>query len=173
LRKIISVICFILGIAIAGFLLCVWLFGHGRKLSYNKHVFKENQADYSLAAGLIYEDYMKRDTEQNEMYIMSDSSLCYFNSETDRYEEISLTEEQLKSIQNVKRVYQLDKHGLDSIWVNKGFVCFGNINGRNSFVYSVDDVKPQFVNFPDEKVNHIYTEKIDAHWYYACDRSKV
>lgn len=80
----------------------------------------------------------------------------------------SLTPYQKQAFDTVKSIFRLDHHGLENIFVNDNFVVFGIENGRASFIYSLSDKKPDFVNSPKEENENIFVEKIDDKWYYAC-----
>ena len=158
-------------------LLCMLLAGCGRTLSYDKDSFLENQKSYSTIAQLIYNNYIEKNLSEDRLYLITERSVGYYDKESPDISPniiyLDLTKEQSEMAKRIFDSYRLDKHSLDSVWVNKGFVCFGNINGRNSLIYSADDVEPNFVNRPSEKVEHVYIEKICDHWYYACDKGKT
>lgn len=83
---------------------------------------------------------------------------------------ISLTDKEYQALQTVYDNYNPDKHSLEYIRACDGFAAFCEANGRASFIYSVDDEKPSFVNIPDEAARSIWVEKIADHWYYACQQ---
>ena len=68
----------------------------------------------------------------------------------------------------VLSTFNLDGKGLETIYVYDTFVSFKIVNGRASFVYSVNGEKPRYVNRPDEGKLRIHVEKIFDNWYYAC-----
>ena len=68
--------------------------------------------------------------------------------------------------------YLPDELDLDCIVVRDNFVSFSNTRDRNSFIYSVNDEKPNFINCPSPDEKHVYVEKITDNWHYACVRNR-
>jgi len=140
-------------------------------LSYDKNLIPDHMEEYTQAAKICYEDFIKHDLSQvmygpafkkeNQFYILPCTTL-------DNY-DIFLNDEEYALFKVVQDTFRLDKQSLYWINVYDTFVSFGTINGRNSYVYSVDGKKPSHVNFPDEKSERaVYTKKITDHWYYVC-----
>ena len=73
--------------------------------------------------------------------------------------------------ENVKSVFRLDNHCLDCLSVFDNNVVFKIVNERATFIYSVFDEKPNFINSRKENNDNIFVEKITDNWYYACRQS--
>ncbi len=137
-------------------------------ISYNKELFIENKSYYDDVVTICQENYRK--SKLTDVVVFDSSSdgeslYCYDNKEY-----YSLTDEQKNSLKMVEEKFRLDHQSLEDISVTDNYVVFKIVNGRASFIYSIDDSKPKFVNTPKEDSQHIYVEKIVDNWYFACNQ---
>ena len=148
---IISIVC----IFVLCILLIVWYISTcvGPIISYDPDKLLNYEDEYTQIAELCYQDYLQLSENDNIEY-----SVYLFN----------LTDEKYQALKTIYDNYRLDKHDLDFIGACDNFVSFGIANGRASFIYSVNNEKPNFVNRPDDDYKSIWVEKITDHWYYAC-----
>lgn len=136
-------------------------------ISYNKNILLDNECFYSKTAELYYQDYIIRNLNNTFVYFNEDKFItCY----TEKY-KFELSDEEYDNYKIVYDSYRLDKESLNRIYVYDTFVAFCTINGRTSFVYSVNGQKPKYVNNPEDQKKRIYVEKITDNWYYLCDQS--
>ena len=137
-------------------------------VSYDKQLFIKNKSSYDKVATFCYDCYQNSQSSIDILVfsITNDNSLyCY-----DNREYYSLTDEQKNSLRIVEETFSLDHHTLESLYVTDNYVIFNIVNGRATFIYSVDNSKPTFVNTPKEDSQYIYVEKIVEHWYFACNQ---
>lgn len=139
-------------------------------ISFDKSMLLNNQNSFEIAADLCIKNY-KENAISSEVWIYSfnSNSNNLFCNNNEQY--CNLTQDQKQAFITIKSIFQLDHQNLDCIYVVDDFVAFGIVNGRASFIYSINGVKPSFVNRPDESIDNIYIEKIDRNWYYACRQS--
>jgi hypothetical protein len=142
----------------------------GPIISYDPDKLLNYEDEYTQIAELCYQDYLQLSENDNIEY-----SVYLFNLDKKRLTSynpekhtISLTDEKYQALKTIYDNYRLDKHDLDFIGACDNFVSFGIANGRASFIYSVNNEKPNFVNRPDDDYKSIWVEKITDHWYYAC-----
>lgn len=127
---------------------------------YIQDMVLNNKNDYDTMARLYHNDYQ---THNAGIVAYAWSSCLTYDH------KIILTDEESLSMQKVTDSYYLDKNSWDRVYVYDTFVTFGNINGRESLVYSVEDKRPSYINSPDEKDKHVAVKKITDHWYYVYD----
>ena len=165
---IISIVC----IFVLCILLIVWYISTcvGPIISYDPDKLLNYEDEYTQIAELCYQDYLQLSENDNIEY-----SVYLFNLDKKRLTSynpekhtISLTDEKYQALKTIYDNYRLDKHDLDFIGACDNFVSLGIANGRASFIYSVNNEKPNFVNRPDDDYKSIWVEKITDHWYYAC-----
>jgi len=143
------------------------LFG-GPPVSFDENILLDNQEAFTSLAMICYEHYRHTNSDLNERFtyainINNEKLICYTNND-----EIKLDNSQLEFTKKVLSVFKLAKKGLDRICVYESFIVFGIVNGRASFIYSLNNKKPSFVNRPDETASCIFVDEITTNWYYAC-----
>lgn len=131
--------------------------------------------EYTQVAKFYYDDFQKYDTDclyyftLNQTTNMGNDVACI----TQGYEhKLKLSNSIYNSFIKIEESYYLDKSYLESVDVYKGFVSFCNVNGRSSYVYSVNDNKPKYINSPNASNanERLYISKICDNWYYVCTR---
>lgn len=141
-------------------------------VSYDESMLTDNINSFEIAAKTCM-DYYKNNRDDNDVWLFNvdidmNNLICYNNNEQAYY---SLTQEQKQAFITIKSVFKLDHQGLENVFVNEHFVSFGVANGRASFIYSLSNQKPDFVNSPKENNDNIFVEKITNNWFYACKQS--
>lgn len=143
-------------------------------VSYDKNTLIDYKEEYTQIAELCYKDYLqlkKNDGDINRAaYLLSYDRKRLHNCISDN--TIILTNGESQSLQTTDDDFYLAKKKLDFIEVQDNFVAFGIVNGRASFIYSLNDDKPNFVNTANENYQRIYVEKITDHWYFSCVRKQ-
>lgn len=137
-------------------------------ISYDKDSFIAIKDSYTEIAKLIYNDYTKNHFDGIYSYGINSNKtriFCYSSNNN-----LILNNSEYKSLNKILDNFRLDKHSLSRIYAYNKFITFGTESGRASFVYSANDTRPQYVNTPDDNMNHIYIEKIMDNWYYVCTR---
>lgn len=150
--------------------LCFLYFGP--KVSPNKNEFLKDWRDYETISELCYKDFVNYDAEEL-MYMISEEENRYsIHCITKGYDHyIELNDNDMIKLCNVIGSYNLDDQCLESICVNDEFISYGNINGRSSYIYSINDNKPNFINSIYSSEKHIYIYKLRKKWYFACERN--
>lgn len=170
ITKIIVILSIILlCIALIGAVLFIYECSYGPKVSSRKNDFIPIIEAYNKVANYYYDDFEKNNFEYliySVPYDENDKDIVCFTDER----TIIIDDEILKSIYEIMDSYYLDKQPLDYIAVYEGFVSFCNNNGRSSYVYSVYDEEPDYINSPRKKNDRIYKKKITEHWYFLCTR---
>lgn len=133
-----------------------------------RNMVLENVEDYTKTAEIYFEDFQTYDSDIS-VYSTGETGkiFCYTQNTQDGFHEIELSIAEAESVQAVYNSYLLDKQIWTRIYVYNTFVSFCNENGRESLVYSVNGAKPQYVNTPDDELEHILVFQITDHWYYA------
>lgn len=138
-----------------------------QEVSYDSKSFFENQSYYETMAKLCYDDFTQNDDIDIGSYYpyrgRNDYIECFFDEH-----KLMMTENECIACDKVCRVFRLDKHCLCTITAHDNFVVFGIENGRASFIYSVNDSMPTFVNSYKENRGDVCIRKITANWYFAC-----
>ncbi|SFX39722.1 hypothetical protein [Ruminococcus sp. XPD3002] len=152
------------------FIAGIWMlvnFSRFSKVSYDKQILLDNQSAYNTLVQVCLSDFdTVKDSSSICTYSISkdnQSLLCYNSEKT-----IHLNSVQKQAAKVVNDTFRLDKHSLEYLRVTSDNVIFAIANGRASFIYSKDDVKPNFVNTPNEKNGKIYIEKMADNWYFVC-----
>lgn len=122
------------------FSLCVEEYKQAADFYYND--FKEYHADI-LIYSFPYDDDDKK-------------IVCY----TEGYQhEIMLHENECENFAKLRSSYNLDNQYLEHVVVYDGFVSFGNMNLKSSYVYSIYDDKPKYVGSPNKPNQRLYVKK--------------
>lgn len=136
---------------------------------YEKEEFLENESAYTRIAKLYYEDYKQYNINAVFRYF-TPSENGKVQCVTDEH-SFKINYDDYKNYEKIKKNYRLDKQTLEFIYVYDGFVSFVNINGRESYIYSVDDEEPMYINdYSDKNKSYYYNisvRKMVDHWYYA------
>ena len=145
-------------------------------LAYDPDKLLNYKEEYTQIAELCYQDYV----QSYKPYDIEYATTYMFNSERTKISaynppkhDISLTDEEAKALQTIDDNYLLNERNLSCIKVSDNFVVFCNARFRNSFIYSVNDEKPNFINCPSPDEKHVYIEKITDNWYYACEQYEL
>ncbi len=140
-------------------------------ISSREDDFKQLVSEYTSLADFYYDDF-KKYAEKKLIYLVPDDhNDKYTWCITEGYNHsLELSKNQLKSYVEIDDSYYLDKHSLEYICVYEGFVSFCNDGGRTSYVYSVEDKKPQYISSPDKPYKDICIKKLASHWYWVCKR---
>lgn len=165
-KGIVLSIVIVIIVLIAAFL----KFAEKPAVSYEKSMLLDNQNVFETAAQACIE-YELEDRVSGEVRIYDVDVDCNNLHSFHHKKDYSLTQEQKQAFQTVDSIFRLDHQGLENIFVVDDFVVFGIVNGGASVIYSASDEKPNFVNSPNEKNEHIFVEKITYNWYYACKQS--
>lgn len=138
---------------------------------YIKEMVMSNESSYTYVANIYYDDYQKRNKDIMA-YSSGETGKIVFIVELFEADSIILSEDEKLHFQKVYETYQLDNQYWERAYVYDTFVSFSNVNGRESFVYSVDDIKPSYVNAPidQNERKRISVKKITNHWYYVSDK---
>ena len=144
------------------------LFGSKPPISYDKNRLLDNKDYYMEIAEICLEHRNQHGKDiicviPGMEQVNEFKMYCY---ECDTY--IARTENQTASAKAVERSFHLDDKPLDAIRVYENFVSFGVVTGRASFIYSKNNLKPSFVNNPDESGRKPFVQKITDKWYYVC-----
>ncbi len=140
-------------------------------ISSREDDFKPLISEYTSMAEFYYNDFKKYDAKKL-IYLVPDDHNDKFTwciTEENRH-SLELNEEQLAIYIRIDDSYYLDKHSLEYICVYDGFVSFCNDGNRASYVYSIDDKKPEYISSPDNPYKDIVIKKISEHWYWVCKR---
>lgn len=150
--------------------LCVVYLGY---VAYNiiippeVHALIEHKDAYTRVAEICYQDYLssssKDDSEKYFTYIFSVNELYCYNTER----ALALTDYDLDSMQEVNDTFYLGGKNLDAIRVEENFVTFCTVNGAESYIYSVNNDRPHFVNSSRNNFKKIHVQKVTDHWYYG------
>lgn len=143
--------------------------------SYDPDKLLNYKEEYTQIAELCYQDYV----QSYKPYDIEYATTYMFNSERTEISaynppkhDISLTDVEAKALQTIDDNYLLNERNLSCIKVSDNFVSFSNTRDRTSFIYSVNDEKPNFINCPSPDEKHVYVEKITDNWHYACVRNR-
>lgn len=140
-------------------------------ISSREDDFKPLINEYSVIANLYYDDYKKNNSEELIYLVPNKYNDIYTACITDECRHsLELNEEQRIQYNKIKDSYYLDKHHLEYICVYNGFVSFCNNGGRASYVYSVEDKKPEYISSPNSPYDDIAIKKLSEHWYWVCKR---
>ncbi len=140
-------------------------------ISSREDDFKPLINEYTSMAEFYYNDFKKYDAKEL-IYLVPDNHNDKFTwciTEENRH-SLELSDEQLAAYIRIDNSYYLDKHSLEFICVYDGFVSFCNDGNRASYVYSIDDKKPECISSPDKPYKDIVVKKISEHWYWVCKR---
>lgn len=131
--------------------------------------------EYTQAAEFYYKDFEKYNTDlliYSVPYNENDNDIVCFTEEYKH--EIIIDENERQFFSKVRDSYHLDKISLNHVLVYDGFVSFCNVNGRSSYVYSIYDKEPEYINSPKEsKKDDLYIKKMSDNWYFVCKMSKI
>lgn len=140
-------------------------------ISSREDDFKPLINEYSSIANLYYDDYKKYDSEKLIYLVPNKYNDIYTACITDECKHsLELNEEQRIQYNKIIDSYYLDKQPLEYICVYNGFVSFCNNGGRASYVYSVEDKKPEYISSPNSPYDDIAIKKLSEHWYWVCKR---
>ena len=146
--------------------IAIRIFFFDPKVSSKIHTFMPYIDEYTHVAQFYYDDFLKYDaialvysipTDKNEKIVCFDENYKH---------EIYPGNDILSDISVIRSAYDLDKHLLNNIAVDEGFVYFCNANGRASYVYSIKGNKPEYIN-GIEKKRRILAKKITDNWYFV------
>ncbi|NLT08138.1 MAG: hypothetical protein GXY08_01355 [Ruminococcus sp.] len=140
-------------------------------ISSRENEFKPLVKEYTSLAEFYYDDFQKYDTEELVYLVPSqkDNAISWCITEKHKH-SIELNNNQVDNYTKVKDSYYLDKNHLSYICVYNNCVSFCNDNGRASYVYSVNDKKPEYISSPDNPYNDIVVRKLANNWYWVCKR---
>ncbi len=176
-RKLTIAVISIFGlIVIATFafvLLIIYEFFFGPKFGSQSERFLECKDAYTEVAQFYYEDYQKyKGTDDcltySTPYYENYCTIVCFGEEHNR--EIDISGNINESFRIIDNSYHLDDKYLSFVCVYDNFVSFGNDCGRGSYVYSINDDKPQHINSPNQDDEEIYVKKLADNWYFICER---
>ena len=168
-KKIIKYGSIIFGIILALCLICTILMLYFSPVASSRiNDFKPLINEYTNIAQSYYNDYSKYNTESLVYSVPTSNSgssiICY----SDQYEHrFDLTADEMNNISAIQKQYRLDKQSLDYIAVYCGFVAFCNNNHRASYVYSLNNQKPEFISTPNNDNKKISVSKITDNWYFV------
>ena len=133
-----------------------------------KRFIKELDA-YDYVAVFCLNDYNSNEYTSKVFYSFTDDDntlYCYADSRKIKLDGVSR-----EFFQKVYENYYLDGQNLDRIVVNKGFVSFCNLNGREAYVYSSDGKTPKPGEISGIRTERMHKFKIVDNWYHfsSCD----
>ena len=138
----------------------------GSSVLYNREAMLENVQAYSEFAKFCQQFFDGNDKNYSYYYNAENETL--FCNTTDKVYQMN--KEQAKSAKIVKDTLLIGEQTLENIYVNDNFVSLSTVELRGSFIYSMDDSKPDFVCFPTKKKKNIFVEKITNNWYFVCEQ---
>lgn len=126
--------------------------------------------EYKQVADFYYNDFKEYNADMlvySFPYDDDDKEIVCF---TQGYKhEITIDESEYQSFSKIRNSYDLDNQYLEHIVVYDGFVSFGNMNLRSSYVYSIYDYKPKYISHPDSSGEKPYVKKLCDNWYFVCE----
>ena len=126
--------------------------------------------EYKQVADFYYNDFKEYNADMlvySFPYDDDDKEIVCF---TEGYKhEITIDESEYQSFSKIRNSYDLDNQYLEHIVVYDGFVSFGNMNLRSSYVYSIYDYKPKYISHPDSSGEKLYVKKLCDNWYFVCE----
>lgn len=133
-----------------------------------KRFIKELDA-YDYVADFCWNDYNSNEYTSKIVYSFADDDntlYCYADSRKIKLDGVSR-----EFFQRVYENYYLDGQNLERIVVNKGFVSFCNLNGREAYVYSEDGKTPESSEISGIRTERMHKFKMVDNWYYfsSCD----
>ncbi|MDR2570950.1 MAG: hypothetical protein LBD23_11775 [Oscillospiraceae bacterium] len=143
----------------------------GMYYRFNNDILLDNLEAYTLVAQLIYNDFQNCDCRTHG-YSLTNNKEIYekYRATCERsWKIILISNEEHEFYQTVTNTIRLAKNRLEDIQVFENFVVFRTANGIASLIYSVDSLKPNFVNAPTEE-GRVIVRKIADNWYYSHKR---
>jgi len=161
-------------ILLVGIVFILWCKSLGYE--YDENIILDNQEAYTTIANICYENAVA-----NGLHDIGESEAYYYfiNAEKKRISchdcsgniiSISLDATQMESLNVVLSTFELYRRPLDVIAVYDTFVVFRIDIGLATFIYSVNDEEPKYLNQPNEGDKDIYIDKITDNWYFAYDK---
>jgi hypothetical protein len=143
------------------------------KVSSRMDEFSLYIKEYTEVAKLCYEDFGEYDADLLSYSVLSNNNddkdlVCF----TEGFKhEITIGENEHKSLLKICESYGLDQQSLYYINVYSGFISFCNENGRASYVYSIYDEKPMYISKPIQLEKKNYVKKMCDNWYFVSKTS--
>lgn len=139
------------------------------KLSPRMDEFSLCVEEYKQVADFYYNDFKEYNADMlvySFPYDDDDKEIVCF---TEGYKhEITIDEIEYQSFSKIRNSYDLDNQYLEHVVVYDGFVSFGNMNLRSSYVYSIYDYEPKYISLPDNSSEKLYIKKLCNNWYFVC-----
>ena len=168
--KIIKIVIVIfIFLVIAGISFFVYSLLFFPKLSPRMDEFSLCVEEYKQVADFYYNDFKEYNADMlvySFPYDDDDKEIVCF---TEGYKhEITIDEIEYQSFSKIRNSYDLDNQYLENVVVYDGFVSFGNMNLRSSYVYSIYDYEPKYISLPDSSSEKLYIKKLCNNWYFVC-----
>lgn len=138
--------------------------------SYGSSVL-ENLEAYETVANICLE-YTSQDLTNNPRRSFDISNGELFTYEGEEPVPILLSEREKEFVGTVASKFRIDHSSLWSIIAGENYVSFCAETEPASFIYSPDDIKPNFIRYSGEDKKHsilFRVEKITDHWYFVYD----
>lgn len=138
-------------------------------VGFSSEYLLSNINQYTSVAQFCYNDYSNYDAKILVYWFDDEHNRVMCSSEGYEH-ELNCNAEILNDFSVVRDTYRIDKQKLYGICVYEGFVCFFNLNGRASLIYSNNDKKPKYVMSPYDKYNiFLNKKKVCDNWYFICE----
>lgn len=146
-------------------ILVLTIYSRNRHVSKNtRDEFLKNLDDCNIMAEIYYKDFQHYGKGiLRYSNIKSGKISCY-----DYNYEIVISDEEAASCQRAWNAYfEVIGHHTDGAIAYSTFVSFCMEDGRSAIVYSLNDKRPSYINYPDDGFKPVIVEKIIDHWYYV------